>query len=107
MVRGERDCPVFSYARFNLDSLCNVATRARNGIACTCDLNQRPATGSFNWAVSILFEDDIEWILRSPRSDLPSFSSELSSKLLASEAATLKYLRLDTDIPVPEVYSYR
>jgi hypothetical protein len=31
---------------------------------------------------------------------------EMGIKLLASEAATLRYLRAYSDIPVPEVYDY-
>lgn len=63
--------------------------------------------GSFNWAVTVQFEDDGEWIMRSPRSDYGQFPSELSGRLLANEASTLKYLGKVTDIPIPEVYSYR
>ncbi|KAJ5593846.1 Aminoglycoside phosphotransferase [Penicillium hispanicum] len=62
--------------------------------------------GSFNWAVTIQFEDGLEWIMRSPRSDYGQFPSGLSGRLLASEAATLRYLGKVTDIPIPEVYSY-
>lgn len=31
---------------------------------------------------------------------------EQAEKLLASEAATLRYLKAHSDIPVPEVYEY-
>lgn len=31
---------------------------------------------------------------------------DLGVKLLASEAATLRYLKAHSDIPVPEVYDY-
>jgi hypothetical protein len=31
---------------------------------------------------------------------------EMGIKLLASEAATLRYLEAHSDIPVPEVYDY-
>ncbi|OQE25873.1 hypothetical protein PENFLA_c008G05109 [Penicillium flavigenum] len=44
--------------------------------------------------------------MRSPKSGYGQFPSELGGQLLASEAATLKYLGQVTDIPVPEVYSY-
>lgn len=107
MTGAERHFPLFSYASFNVNALCDLATRTRNGLVCSCDLYQRPASGSFNWAISILFEDGVEWILRSPRRDTTLTARELSAKLLASEAATLKYLRLRTNIPVPELYSYR
>lgn len=31
---------------------------------------------------------------------------EMGMKLLASEAAILRYLKVHSDIPVPEVYNY-
>ena len=64
-------------------------------------------SGSYNWAVTVRFEDGVEWIMRSPRSGYGQFPSEVTGQLLASEAATLKYLGHMTEIPVPEVYSYR
>lgn len=63
--------------------------------------------GSFNWAVTIHFEDGVEWVMRSPRFDYGQFPSELSGRLLASEAAILKYLRQVTDIPIPDFHSYK
>ncbi|GFF89456.1 hypothetical protein IFM47457_09794 [Aspergillus lentulus] len=95
---------IFRNAKFNVEALCRQASALRQGIVCTCDMNQRPAMGSFNWAIFVSFEDGIQWVLRSPHN--LAASSELSLKLLASEAATLRYLRLKSDIPVPEVYGY-
>ncbi|KAJ5432348.1 Aminoglycoside phosphotransferase, partial [Penicillium daleae] len=67
---------------------------------------QRPVSGSFNWAIFISFEDGVRWVFRSPhsRSFMPM---EIGEKILTSEAATLRYLRAHSDIPVPEVYDYR
>lgn len=107
MTRNGNRSSVFLCAKFDVDALCNLATRLRNGTACSCGLYQHPAGGSFNWTVSILFEDDAEWIFRSPREGYPFSTSELNAKLLASEAATLKYLKINTEILVPEVYAYR
>jgi hypothetical protein len=106
MPEGKKPA-IFRYAKFNVEALCRLASALRQGIACTCDMNQHPATGSFNWAIFVSFEDGIQWVLRSPHNLSKANSSELSSKLLASEAATLRYLRLKSDIPVPEVYGYR
>ncbi|KKZ68687.1 hypothetical protein EMCG_05722 [[Emmonsia] crescens] len=61
-----------------------------------------PAGGSLNWAISIL-----EWVLRSPRDDGAVQCHETNSTLLASEAATLKYIRINSTIPVPQVFAYR
>lgn len=96
---------IFTYGNFNLEALCHQASILRQGILCTCDTGQRPASGSFNWAIFISFEDRVQWVFRSPhpRSFMPI---ETGGKLLASEAATLRYLRAHSDIPVPEVYDY-
>ncbi|KAJ5135652.1 Aminoglycoside phosphotransferase [Penicillium bovifimosum] len=96
---------IFTYADFDLQALCRQASTLRQGVSCACDPDERPASGSFNWAVFISFEDGVRWVFRSPhpRSFMPL---EIGIKLLASEAATLRYLRTHSDIPVPEVYDY-
>ncbi|KAJ5185394.1 Aminoglycoside phosphotransferase [Penicillium cf. griseofulvum] len=105
-IRKE-DFPLFKYYEFDVGALCQLASKMRREIACSCDLNQRPKRGGFNWTVFILFEDGLQWVLRSPVvQNSPELSNESVSKLLASEAATLKYLKAYTDITVPDVYSY-
>jgi uncharacterized protein YecE (DUF72 family) len=97
--------PVFTYAEFDLQALCRQASALRQGIACSCNPDEFPATGSFNWAIFLTFEDGVRWVFRSPhtRSFMPM---EMGMKLLSSEAATLRYIRAHSDIPVPEVYDY-
>ncbi|RAK98725.1 phosphotransferase family protein [Aspergillus ibericus CBS 121593] len=96
---------IFTYATFDLQALCHRASTLRHGVPCVCDPDQRPASGSFNWAVFIRFEDGTRWVFRAPhpRTFMPI---EMGQKLLASEAATLRYLKSHSDIPVPEVYDY-
>ncbi|PYI03526.1 hypothetical protein BO78DRAFT_463224 [Aspergillus sclerotiicarbonarius CBS 121057] len=96
---------IFTYGDFNLEAMCRRASALRQGLSCTCDPDQRPASGSFNWAIFLSFEDGIRWVFRSPhhRTFMPI---EMGKRLLASEAATLRYLRAHSDIPVPEVYDY-
>lgn len=96
---------IFTYGDFDLQAVCRHASTLRQGIPCTCNPDQRLASGSFNWAIFISFEDGLRWVSRSPhsRSFMPP---EWSMKLLASEAAVLRYLRAHCDIPVPEVYDY-
>jgi hypothetical protein len=95
---------IFTYARFDLQALCKRASTLR-GVPCACDPDKRPASGSFNWAIFVSFEDGVRWVFRSPhaRAFRPM---EMGIKLLASEAATLRYLEAHSDIPVPEVYDY-
>jgi len=46
-------------------------------------------------------------VLRSPRNDGGIKSDETNLILLASEAATLKYIKANSTIPVPEIFAYR
>lgn len=97
--------PIFSYAKFDVDSLCNRASALRGGVRCGCDLNKFPLTGSLNWVVSIHFEDGVEWLLRSPSNEYGAVSyRETNAKLLESEAVTLRYIKVHSSIPVPEVF---
>lgn len=102
---GKYEYPVFQYSKFEVSAICRLAGEMRK-LSCTCDLNQRPMRGGYNWAVFILFADGIQWVLRSPAHNHPDLSERSAIKLLLSEAATLRYLKIYTDIPVPDVYSY-
>ncbi|EER36593.1 conserved hypothetical protein [Histoplasma capsulatum H143] len=98
---------VFRYAKFNIDALCCLASRLRGGISCHCDSSQAPFSGSLNWAISIHFIDGVEWLLRSPLNENGAIPCpRTNSMLLESEAATLKYLRSNSSISVPEVFAY-
>lgn len=102
---GKYQYPVFQYSNFDVSAICRLAGEMRR-LSCTCDLHQRPMRGGFNWAVFVLFADGIQWVLRSPAQNHPDLSERSVVKLLLSEAATLRYLKIYTDIPVPDVYSY-
>lgn len=96
---------IFTYADFDLHALCRRASILRQSVSCVCYPGQRPASGSFNWAIFVSFDDGVRWVFRSPHSRT-FMPIELGMKLLASEAATLRYLKAHSDIPVPEVYDY-
>ncbi|KAF2189972.1 hypothetical protein K469DRAFT_625997, partial [Zopfia rhizophila CBS 207.26] len=104
MSNRRRDANVFSHAKFNIYALVHLAEQLRNK-RCTCDLSQKPKSGSLNWAIILSFDDGVEWVFRSPRTYY-GLDEETAGVLLASEAATLKYIRKYSSIPVPEVYSY-
>lgn len=107
MSNRRRDANVFFHARFDVHALLRLAGRLRNR-PCTCDLSQKPISGSLNWAIILSFDDGVEWIFRSPRSQkFYGIDEETAGILLASEAATLKYIRNKSSIPVPEVFHYR
>jgi len=96
---------VFTHAKFNAPALLDLGSQIR-GKACNCDLSQTPATGSLNWAITISFEDGMEWIFRSPRKYY-GVNMKTAGSLIASEAATLKYIRRYSSIPVPEIFAFR
>lgn len=96
---------VFLYAKFNLPALLHLAGQLRD-MLCSCDESQRPESGALNWAIILSFEDGVEWIFRSPRRCRGIFP-ETTAMLLESEIAAMKYVKLNSSIPVPEVFDYR
>ncbi|CZR37879.1 uncharacterized protein FPRO_06930 [Fusarium proliferatum ET1] len=97
---------IYYFAKFNLPALLSLAEQ-RRGQPCTCDITQMPKCGSLNWVIFLCFQDGVEWVFRSPKSDFDSFySDDTASKILVSEASTLLYLKANTSVPVPQVFSY-
>lgn len=98
---------IFRYAEFNIDALLDLC-RSLRGRLCTCDRSKPPKAGSVNWVIFVAFDDGVEWAFRSPRRGYyPIYGEESASKMVVSEASTLKYLAANTTIPVPQVYSYK
>lgn len=100
-----QDGNVFLHAKFNLHALLRLAERLRKR-ACSCNLSQKPKSGSLNWAIVLSFDDGVEWIFRSPRTCY-GIRNDIAGLLLASEAATLKFIKKNSSIPVPDVFYYR
>ena len=98
---------IFRHSRFDVQALCRKASELREGQRCSCNRSQIPMSGSFNWAIYLSFDDGEQWVLRSPRLDGGIKSQEANSRLLASEAATLRYLKNHSRIPVPDIHSYK
>lgn len=99
------DPNIFLHAKFDTQALLRLAERLRNR-PCSCDLSQKPLSGSFNWVINLVFDDGVEWVFRSPRTYY-GLDEEIAGNVLASEAATLKYIRENSSIPVPQVFIYR
>ena len=97
---------VLWHEKFNLPALLDRASRLRN-VPCFCDLPRRPISGGLNWVIFLTFEDGVEWVFRSPTTGDYKLSLEDAGELLESEVATLKYLKLNSSIPVPDVFDYR
>lgn len=96
---------IFFHADFNLRHILGLEERLRSQ-PCTCNDSQIPKAGALNWAIFLEFDDGVEWVFRAP---CPSYGAAqgVTGRLIASEAATLKYIREHTSIPVPEVFHYR
>ncbi len=97
---------VLWHEKFNLPALLDRASRLRN-VPCSCDLPRRPISGSLNWAIFLTFKDGVEWVFRSPTAGDDELSLVDAGELLESEVATLKYLKFNSSIPVPDVFDYR
>lgn len=96
---------VFLYAKFDTPALTQLAENLRH-VPCVCDLNQSPRSGALNWAIFLVFKDGVEWVFRSPRK--PYYSSpETTAELLKSEVATMKYIRQNSSVPVPDIFDYK
>lgn len=55
-MRSNRRHDIFTYAEFDVQALCLLASKLRQGSACRCDVNQV----CFNWAIYIAFDRGFE-----------------------------------------------
>jgi isoamyl acetate esterase len=92
--------------RINIEKLEATATKLRHGIECRVNTSSY-AFGGVNLVLEIDFGDDVIWIARiqllytNSRAALPEID-----KTVDSEAATLRFLKTKTSIPVPAIYGY-
>ncbi|RDL37830.1 uncharacterized protein BP5553_05263 [Venustampulla echinocandica] len=93
---------IYFHADFDLRQLLLLAKRLRHQ-PCTCNDSQTPKAGALNWAIFLEFDDGVEWVLRAPCSSYAATQGVTGCLL---EAATLKYIREHTSIPVAEVFHY-
>lgn len=100
-----RGSDVFFYAEFDLAALLKLVERLR-GRPCSCNQFQRPCAGAFNFVVFLEFDDGVEWVFRAPSARYAAPQGD-PGRILASEAATIKYIRENSDVPVTEVFDYR
>jgi aminoglycoside phosphotransferase (APT) family kinase protein len=87
------------------DAIKSKAEVLRPGYTCEVDipLDGKALAGAYNVHVTITFDDDEEWLLRTPYQDGPSPSIEILKRIYESEAITLKVLD-KIGVPVPRVY---
>lgn len=80
---------------FDASALFNLASGLHGGQSCFCNLFQTPKIGSLNWAIIIIVSstDGKEWMLRLRCHEITVLYCTIQSDLLASEAATLKFIK--------------
>ena len=75
-----------------------------------CELSDKYSLGHYNLVKRLTFVDGVSWIVRLRLPQLPSvFGAREAMKAadcMGIEIATMNYIRLNSDIPVPEVFGY-
>ncbi|SPO01591.1 uncharacterized protein DNG_04264 [Cephalotrichum gorgonifer] len=66
----------------------------------------KPVCGSYNVCFPIEFDNNVRWMARFPVSGTKERWDDLCSRALASEAETMKMLKKETTIPLPDVIDY-
>lgn len=109
---GKKIQAVLEHANFSF--LCSKAVELRrqeegcpdtlDTLACSVDTTKF-ASGTFNVVVALDFSDSVQWVARIP---LPQdgYDEQHVSSTLLSEICTMKLVRVDTKIPVPQVFAW-
>ncbi|KAI1388207.1 uncharacterized protein F4822DRAFT_428829 [Hypoxylon trugodes] len=66
----------------------------------------KPIYGSYHVLFPLIFDDDLRWLVKIPINGTASNWDELSASSLASEAKTMRLLKRDTTIPLPDVLDF-
>ncbi len=122
----DEDDPLIQFApviaAINFDRLPHLAVSLRksalsgerNGSTCineedmpmSCTVIFPPLAGSYNILFPLLFSDGVRWIFKVPMTGYRGRFDDVAAQALESEAMIMRFIRRDTTIPVPEVYSY-
>lgn len=71
-----------------------------------CFILTPPLVGSFHILFRIKFRDGAQWVLKVPATGHRDRFDESDAKALTSEALTMRLIKRETTIPIPEVYSF-
>lgn len=72
----------------------------------SCRLLSQTTCGSFNAVFKVLFADGTLWVLKVPANGHRQCWNAHASEALTSEAFTMRLIRRETTIPVPEVFAF-
>jgi len=113
--------PVVSNIRFDLlptyalsvrkDHWKSLNLSAPDGVAFTtnsanCTILSPPLFGSYHIVFVLKFSDGLQWVLKVPATGYRDRFTEVAARALTSEALTMRLLKSETTVPVPEVYSF-
>lgn len=71
-----------------------------------CALRTSPKFGSYHLAFPVVFKDGAKWLFKIPAAGYVGRWDSSAARALRSEALTMRMLRQQTSIPIPEVYSF-
>lgn len=111
-------------ANINLDPLASMASTIRSRLESTsdgaetkeskinspnlilCTVCSTPLFGAYHILFPMEFADGVRWILKVPATAYAGGFDSKAARALKSEAMTMRLLKQDTEIPVPEVFSF-
>jgi len=71
-----------------------------------CEILRKVSYGSYHAVLSLSFADERVWALKIPRKGHGTRWSRPLAQALESEAQTMRLIRRETTIPVPEVFAF-
>ncbi|KAI9868351.1 MAG: hypothetical protein M1813_005794 [Trichoglossum hirsutum] len=104
--KAEKDIRAFEES-VHWDDITSFCRKSRNVL---CSIGPKFVVGSKNLVKIVEFADGVKWVVKLPlpHPDIYRMDGNATNRLAAlrSEVATLKFLRTNTAIPVPEVYAF-
>ena len=100
-------------ASVNLDALPALVTTIRKSksdsasSAINCKVSSPPLFGSYNILFPIEFTDGVRWILKIPSTGYAAGFDGAAARALIAEAYTMRMLKRETMIPLPEVHAFQ
>ena len=83
-----------------IHSFLPLAIKARGDLSATCSIGER-RMGGLNVAITLIFDDGMEWIVKTPK-----LANDAARERLESEATTLLFLEKIGSLPTPRVHAY-
>lgn len=98
-------------ASISLDAIPPYASRIRqchenSASTIACEVLSPPLSGSYHVVFQLEFTDGLRWIIKIPVTGYRDRYDEITARALKSEALTMRFLKRETTIPIPEVYSF-